>query len=1264
MTRSSQCLWGLLLLPFLGQAVPDPVVTFPGHRQALPGQTLLAVWQPGGHLRVCDPFAPLSVAGDLSLVWHTTQPDVWETTTENTGEALLQMSEQERPDCTGTVTPAGHHYPAWIWQDDIPVGRMPENTKAVMIRLPNDPTPREPPESSALSFLFGGWDPFPMAKAAALLVTGALGGFFHPPGPPPGGGGGKAGLSPVEAMTLLALWWMAQPLGTSLHHLPTPWIEIEVDGEAVPLNREALAWLVQHLDDEGFQSALDEWLGEPPAHWASYQARQQKARAMTRMCHWLARIAELAGDSLPLSWPTESEPIRFQHYPGYQENHPAHPGWKQDVEAGLRRLRDGLALAQPRQCPGRNDQQNSQNGGSPGALNRPGGSGATANLYSLDTPAGTDSGQGVGPGGGGQGERPGTTDTPDDPTTLPLYSFLMTWLDVSTLNPDTAWQHLDRLMHWLGRYQPPLVQALSERLRLDPRAIADDTGQARALSTVHDLAPRSDWVRSLVQALPADWHGELQQFLANPFLSSDSTEPLAWLPPPSVAPIVDWLMQASEPEDSWRRWQRLMRWVRRLAGDAIVDQWLATLGEKVHFQQWQEPGPSPLWASVWQQCTQGDRLQNLIASLYRYVPAVLQLYVAELPLLDSVEIALQQALYTNSDEGAKVSVEHRQALSDQINIMATRINTLRLPERLQDSRAVEATGQAAIVRDGLALLDQLTARRDQLRTVRDNDFRQGTVAYQAMERLKAAARHLIQSRYAVYETITEGDTPDRTSIASSGSSDTGLPLLEAQKPYERVLAEMSRTSLNPDLFYSSLVSVLEAYQSYLLKQLATLGFNRKDFDRSLRYVTSREPTPPIVKDLVFQVNGRMERFQVRITPAHALRWHRQGVQGGRDPFALSYGGRFVSSMDRTQEQHAVHLMTYEVFEQSSEDRLTAVEPTGQRIYQEVHVGIPYSDAVPADQRAAVARRRLQEGLDAGLVLMSNELSLEQATSPDNAITLPVIYRILLSPDVLRKVLKKLKLSGPGLDNEWLMTQATRDLFYSMTDRPAQPQVLMDAAGHPHEVWVRYQPVVFVCPSNWLYLNDVASHLFRTGTLADRINAEAIERLLGNARRDGAIGGIVDEAMKRLADRLTEQDREDISELVHRLRVLSKNPKLYKHLRPFELHYTIDDLSNRIGALLITSCKSAKDRTNLVAQNTMVNIAESHVRARYPDTTVVERLGDLDVPLSQEQIENRQQAFLNGGGPEDQVYCLGIPGAKCGGSARGPLEKVFDAGRRH
>ena len=1244
MIPSTRCLWGVLLSSLVQVGVSQ-------------GTEVLALWQPGGHLRVCDIEPPFTVSG-VELDWQPVRPQVWEAIGTTDGEAWLQLPNPEDDRCTGVITAEGQHIPIWTWRDGGLWGQLPEAARALLIRMPStrQKALSEEQDMGVWSFLFGGWDPFSMARAAALLATGALGGFFQPPGPP-GGGGGKAGLSPVEAMTLLALWWLLQSPGASPNP-PVPWVDVEMDGEVVPLDREALAWLVQHLDGEDFPSVLDEWLGEPPAHWASYQARQQKARAMTRMRHWLARIAELVGDSLPLSWPTESESVGFQPPPGYQENPLAYPDGQQQ-----------LAPTQLRQCPGRGNQQGRQNDGSSGALNRPGGGGAIANPYSLDPPAGTGSGQGTSSGGGGQGERPGTTETPDDPTTLPLYNFLMTWLDVSTLDPDTAWQHLNRLMHWLGRYQPPLVQRLSERLQLDPRDIADETGQARALSILHDLATRSDWVKSLVQALPPDWHGELQQFLANPFLSSDSTEPMAWLPTPSVAPMVDWLMQAPDATEGWRRWRRLIRWVRQLAGNVIVDDWLAVLMQKlstqnIHFQQWHDAAPPRSWALVWQQFMQPGRPDNIVAFPYHRMPATLQPYFATLPLIDAAETALNQPLYAVGSQDPEVSVGDCQALAEWMEHLEVRINILRLQERLQDAHAAETTGQASVIRYWLALLKQMSARRNQLRVVLQNDFRQGRVAHQAMERLRAAAIHLIQSRYAVYETIPEVGTPDRTSIASSGSSDTGLPLLEAQQPYERVLARLRRNTLDPQLFYSNLVSELEAYQNYLLKQLATLGFTRKDFDRSLMHIMSREPTAPIVKDLVFQVNGRMERFQVRITPAHALRWHPPGVQGNRDPFALGYDGRFVSSMDKAQDQHAVHLMTYEVFETPSADLLTATENGGQRIYQEVHVGIPYYDAVPADQRAAVARRRLQEALDAGLVLMSDELGLERASSPDDAITVPVVYTLLLSPDVLRKVLKKLKLSGPGLDNEWQMTQATRDLFYSMTDQPAQPQVLMDAAGYPREVWVRYQPVVFVCPSNWLYLNDAASHLFRTGTLADRINAEAIERLVGNARRDGAIGGIVDEAMKRLADRLTEQDRDDISELVHRLRVLVKDPKYFKHARPFELQFTLNDLGRRIRALLITSCKSAKDRTNLVAQNSLVNIAESHVRSRYPGTTVVERLGDLDLPLSQEQIENRQQAFLNGGGPEDQVYCLGIPGSKCDGSARGPLEKVFDAARRH
>ena len=281
---------------------------------------LLAVWEPGGHLRVCDTMPPISVMGDDNLTWQTEGAGIWEATAEESGESLLQVSVNERPHCTGTISQNRQYYPAMEVQDGFPKGEISESAQAVMLRVPQkrrqnkQSIPKE--QASALSLPFADWS-LPAARAVALLGAGGAGGFFQqfPPRPPfPGlpyqGAKSQQGLTTA----ILALLFIAQGYLPFPNSPEQPLIHVGGDGESVALYQDDLLWLVQHfhLDNDNFQQQLSAWLshtfwlGGPIADWFQYESQQRKKQAMTQMCNWLTRIKTTTDNFITSSQVTET----------------------------------------------------------------------------------------------------------------------------------------------------------------------------------------------------------------------------------------------------------------------------------------------------------------------------------------------------------------------------------------------------------------------------------------------------------------------------------------------------------------------------------------------------------------------------------------------------------------------------------------------------------------------------------------------------------------------------------------------------------------------------------------------------------------------------------------------------------------------------------------------------------------------------------------------------------------------------------------------
>ena len=286
----------------------------------LQSSNLLAVWESGGHLRVCDTMPPVSVIGDDNLTWKKEGAGIWEAIAEEPGELLLQVSINELPRCTGTLSQDGQYYPALEVQDGFPKGKISGNTQAVMLRVPQKRRQNKrsisEEQEPALSLPFADWG-LPAARAAALLGAGVAGGFFQqfPPRPPFPGFPYQGAKSQQDLTTaILVLLFMAQGYLPFPDSPEQPLIHVGGDGESVALYQDDLLWLVQHfhLDSDNFQEQLSArlshtlWLGGPIADWFQYEAQQRKKQAMTQMCNWLTRIKTTTDNFITFSQVTET----------------------------------------------------------------------------------------------------------------------------------------------------------------------------------------------------------------------------------------------------------------------------------------------------------------------------------------------------------------------------------------------------------------------------------------------------------------------------------------------------------------------------------------------------------------------------------------------------------------------------------------------------------------------------------------------------------------------------------------------------------------------------------------------------------------------------------------------------------------------------------------------------------------------------------------------------------------------------------------------
>ena len=276
-------------------------LSFLAHGQGQPeGAQLLVIWKAGAHFRVCDSVPPIDLQGN-SLEWNAKTGGVWEANPREDGRTVLSVSTRERPDCSGAISETGQFYPALSSRDSLPESKLPDDIRALMLRLshrkPQDKQSDSSKSSTSSWLPLGDFGKKATAAAPALLALGGWGGFFNqfPPRPPFPGFPGQESKSLATSTTVMLLLLVAQGLLPFPDDSQQSFIFIDINGDSVALNQDDLQWLERFRQNPDFHSLLDIRVKEtlfPGAEYEyeQYEAEQRKRQAMLTLAVWLTKM--------------------------------------------------------------------------------------------------------------------------------------------------------------------------------------------------------------------------------------------------------------------------------------------------------------------------------------------------------------------------------------------------------------------------------------------------------------------------------------------------------------------------------------------------------------------------------------------------------------------------------------------------------------------------------------------------------------------------------------------------------------------------------------------------------------------------------------------------------------------------------------------------------------------------------------------------------------------------------------------------------------
>ena len=284
------------------------------------GAQLLVTWKAGAHFRVCDSVPPIDLLGN-SLEWNAKTGGVWEANPREDGRTVLSVSTRERPDCSGAISETGQFYPALSSRDSLPESKLPDDIRALMLRLshrkPQDKQSDSSKSSTSSWLSLGDFGKKATAAAPALLALGGWGGFFNqfPPRPPFPGFPGQESKSLATSTTVMLLLLMAQGLLPFPDDSQQSFIFIDINGDSVALSQDDLQWLERFRQNPDFHSLLDIRVKEtlfPGAEYEyeQYEAEQRKRQAMLTLAVWLTKMEVALNHSMDSLETDESDIVK------------------------------------------------------------------------------------------------------------------------------------------------------------------------------------------------------------------------------------------------------------------------------------------------------------------------------------------------------------------------------------------------------------------------------------------------------------------------------------------------------------------------------------------------------------------------------------------------------------------------------------------------------------------------------------------------------------------------------------------------------------------------------------------------------------------------------------------------------------------------------------------------------------------------------------------------------------------------------------------
>ncbi|PJE79968.1 Inositol phosphate phosphatase IpgD [invertebrate metagenome] len=434
---------------------------------------------------------------------------------------------------------------------------------------------------------------------------------------------------------------------------------------------------------------------------------------------------------------------------------------------------------------------------------------------------------------------------------------------------------------------------------------------------------------------------------------------------------------------------------------------------------------------------------------------------------------------------------------------------------------------------------------------------------------------------------------------------------------EALIREQSTASSTRPVSRQAIKS-LGSHLEYLAKKLTKAGVkvSKSDMKHAVSKELGTREWPVLEKPMLLTAGSRMCRLQQRIVPACQLQCPVFGSveRKKEDIFAKSYQGKGVTSHASDNIHHATNLQVSELKDRETGNTWLSVIRHG--------VHSPYGHEKHSESRHSGAVNRAKEAVTAALA-MKPEL-IRQALQ-GKTVDLLMTSVSLLTPDKLRQMMDKKMDERPMLEDQLMA-------YKQLSKQQPLPLIITLPDGNKATVSVNLTLLPFNMGVNG-YAIDALSDAVVGWNLSDQVNKNSLQQLVGSLDVNDPIGGLAGDFLSRYED---HPDSEPIIALVQQIREIFTSKAHHKGKGgAYKLSARLIVLSQLIGAVPATNCKSGKDRTSMSVVTAEALIAYIRQYNKVPDWR---QLTDVDKHMVRELA-------LQGSHHRIQEWNTGAPGFK-------------------